>query len=175
MNWDKIGGYFDYEALYARLARELPAGGVFVEVGSLYGRSMAYMGQTLRQLGKHIHLHCVDNGTGIDDTAPPGWHIATLRANLKAAGVAATVHCGDSVDMAMSFPLASVDIVFLDADHSYEAVIADILAWMPRVKPGGLLCGHDYHHPHYPGVKRAVTEYSGVQSTDSVSCWELRV
>lgn len=39
---------------------------------------------------------------------------------------------------------ASVDIVYLDAMHHYEAVWADILAWWPKVRAGGLLAGHDY-------------------------------
>lgn len=48
-----------------------------------------------------------------------------------------------------------LDLVFLDADHSYEAVAADIQAWAPLVKPGGILCGHDIN---WPGVSRAVRE-----------------
>lgn len=47
------------------------------------------------------------------------------------------------------------DMVFIDADHAYEYVRDDILAWRPLVEPGGLLCGHDIN---WPGVKRAVQE-----------------
>lgn len=47
------------------------------------------------------------------------------------------------------------DMVFIDADHSYNAVFADIVAWRPRVISGGILCGHDYQ---WPDVKRAVDE-----------------
>lgn len=51
---------------------------------------------------------------------------------------------------------ASLDLVFLDADHSQLAVMADIQAWRPKVKPGGVLGGHDYGSERFPGVKSAV-------------------
>lgn len=65
-----------------------------------------------------------------------------------------------------AFPLftdASFDFVFIDADHRYEGVKADILGWMPKVKKGGIIAGHDYKVPgrRHPGVKRAVNEIFG--------------
>ena len=63
-----------------------------------------------------------------------------------------------SVVAAREVPDASQDFVFIDADHSYEAVVADIDAWQPKVKPGGILCGHDYGHVRFPGVAQAVDE-----------------
>ena len=48
-----------------------------------------------------------------------------------------------------------LDFVFVDAAHDYESVTFDIMAWMPKVSPGGFLCGHDYG-PDFPGVKKAV-------------------
>jgi predicted O-methyltransferase YrrM len=56
---------------------------------------------------------------------------------------------------------ASLDFVFIDADHSYEACLADIKAWIPKVRAGGLICGHDFGHPRLPGVEQAVREYFG--------------
>lgn len=49
----------------------------------------------------------------------------------------------------------SLDFVFVDACHEYESVKRDIIAWAPKLKDNGLLCGHDIH---FPGVKRAIDE-----------------
>jgi len=66
-----------------------------------------------------------------------------------------TVLRGDSPEMAKKVEDNSLDFVFIDADHRYEAVLKDLAAWAPKLKPGGTLCGHDIH---LPGVKRAVEE-----------------
>lgn len=76
------------------------------------------------------------------------------------AGERAKIIRKDSMVAANDFADASLDFVFLDADHTYEAVKLDIAAWMPKIKNGGYLCGHDYDHPGFPswGVKKAVDE-----------------
>jgi hypothetical protein len=58
----------------------------------------------------------------------------------------------------------TVDMVFLDGDHSYEGVAADIGAWTPLLRSGGLLCGHDYGG-RWEGVRRAVDEAFGDRIT----------
>jgi len=49
-----------------------------------------------------------------------------------------------SVDAARLVPVASLDFVYLDANHTRAHVEADIAAWAPKVRSGGLLAGHDY-------------------------------
>jgi len=61
-----------------------------------------------------------------------------------------------SIGAALNFFDHSVDMIFIDGAHSYSAVMADITAWERTVKPGGLICGHDYGV--HPGVKLAVDE-----------------
>lgn len=64
-----------------------------------------------------------------------------------------------SIDAAKHFPNGYLDFVYLDANHSYEATQADIHAWGPKVRNGGLLCGDDYT-ASYPGVIQAVNEFA---------------
>jgi hypothetical protein len=62
---------------------------------------------------------------------------------------------GDSVDMAAAFNGNRVDMVFLDADHTYEGLKSDLEAWVPKCNR--FICGHDYEDS-FPGVIRAVDE-----------------
>lgn len=62
----------------------------------------------------------------------------------------------------------ALDLVFIDADHSYEGVKRDIAAWLPKVRPGGWLGGHDYRNSgnqfDFSGVDRAVAELESAMS-----------
>jgi len=60
-----------------------------------------------------------------------------------------------SVDAAGAFDNQSLDFVFIDAQHTYDSLKADIIAWSPKLKDEGKLLGHDIH---FPGVLKAVTE-----------------
>lgn len=76
------------------------------------------------------------------------------------AGPRAKILRKPSVEAAADVPDASLDFVFIDADHTYEGCKADIEAWAPKVKPGGLISGHDFENTSFPkfGVTRAVLE-----------------
>lgn len=70
-------------------------------------------------------------------------------------------HGGDllrmkTADAAELFPDNHFDFIFIDADHTYEGVRADIEAWRPKTRN---FMGHDYGHPDFPGVKKAVDEF----------------
>lgn len=69
-----------------------------------------------------------------------------------------------SLDAANLVPDQSLDFAFVDADHTYQGVRNDLRAWWPKVRSGGILCGHDYNSPKDQaglwGVRRAVDEFA---------------
>lgn len=80
-----------------------------------------------------------------------------------------------SVEAATYMRESILDFVFLDADHTYESVRADIALWLPHVKPGGFIAGHDYNRAT-PGVAQAVHEAFGPNvdlAADTV--WRVRL
>jgi hypothetical protein len=71
----------------------------------------------------------------------------------------AQVHRLPSVEAAALFPDGYLDVVFLDGAHDYDNVMADFKAWLPKVRKGGYLSGHDYHvGGNYFGLVAAVEE-----------------
>lgn len=71
------------------------------------------------------------------------------------------VHRAFSLDAAERFENESLDWVYIDGDHLYEAVTADLRAFLPKVKRGGYIAGDDYGEPGWweDGVTRAVDEF----------------
>jgi uncharacterized Rossmann fold enzyme len=84
------------------------------------------------------------------------------QARVRFAQSRAMILRMESAQAAMQVADASLDAVFIDADHSYEGCIRDITLWAPKVKPGGWLSGHDYENTAFEkfGVTRAVKEYA---------------
>ena len=84
---------------------------------------------------------------------------------------------GKSEDAVDQFADESLDLVYIDADHSYQEVQKDIIEWEPKVKRGGWLGGHDYDPPWKTtgGVKPAVDEAFGDEVVlDSGCTWWWR-
>jgi predicted O-methyltransferase YrrM len=79
-----------------------------------------------------------------------------------------------STDAAKRVPDEYLDFVFIDANHAYSYVLDDIKAWLPKVKKGGLVSGHDYNVTGYKGsfqVKKAVKEIFGTHYAFERHVW----
>ena len=155
LTWDYVPGYFDFADVYADAIKESKPGDHFVEVGCYYGRSVAYLATRARDAGKQIKIDAIDSFKHSYFRAKAN----TFKLFMKHCGFADAVNLIelDQVAAAKLYADASLDFVFLDADHAYEATRAGILAFLPKVKPGGVLAGDDYTQ-EFPGVVQAVDE-----------------
>ena len=164
--YSHINGWSHYlEVLYQHLVPKLPASCEIVEVGCWKGRSTAFLAVTLIQYGKVFRLHAVDHWKGCLEGYYQNSQVAQelrddkvfddFKQNLAPVAKHMNIIRSNSVDAAAQFEDNSLDMVTIDDDHLYESVINSIVAWAPKIKPGGFLCGDDCDR-HYPGVERAV-------------------
>jgi predicted O-methyltransferase YrrM len=73
--------------------------------------------------------------------------------------------------------IPEVDFVWIDGDHRYEWVRSDLENYWPRVRPGGVICGHDYFDGGEVRVKKAVDEFAFLRSLTveaPMPCWVIR-
>ena len=162
-----IDGWFseDEGRWYAKFARGL-RGGTFVEVGSWKGRSTSFVGPVCNANG--TRLVCVDHWGGSRDSLSARYAAALavedveaiFRANMKALGIAVEVLAESSEAAAARFPPGSVDRVFLDGSHDGPSVTADLARWQERLRPDGILGGHDYSVEKHPALCAAVDAFA---------------
>lgn len=171
-----IAGYLDIDgwltfgearALY-ELARCLPdESPVAVEIGSWLGRSSLVLAKGMRLKSNPV-LHCVDPFNADGGQAGKAWYSShdPRGGSLKAEFIANMEKHGvwDSIDLMEGYSFhfaekfsAEVDLLFIDGNHDYDAVVRDFSGWSKHLKRGGLIAFHDVGM--HPGVTRAVEEH----------------
>lgn len=73
------------------------------------------------------------------------------------------------------FPEKYFDLVFIDADHFYEPLKQDIESWLPLVREGGMISGHDYGSSRFPDCMKAVDECLGKDNINLCKCGNCSV
>ncbi|MEQ1403839.1 class I SAM-dependent methyltransferase [Neorhizobium sp. Rsf11] len=177
------------------ILKRLPKNAVVAEIGVLMGVLSEY----LLSRRPDIKIFMVDNwqtadkqpaaykATGDDhalhaDPARVASHRSQAESRAKRFAGRAIIVPVSSIEAATTIADGSLDLVFLDADHSYDAVRADLSAWLPKVKAGGWIGGHDFENPDPRfrfGVCQAVDEWADaagrVIETDLNYTWFARV
>lgn len=132
------------------------------KVGVEVGTDKGYFANVLLSSSNLDILYCVDlypdNLFGITDGQDRFIEAKSALSNYVNNG-RAVFKIGESAEVSKRFEDGSVDFCYIDADHSYDFIVADLKAWYPKVKPGGVLSGHDYKSLKKCGVERAVNEF----------------
>lgn len=149
LKWHEIEGWFTDKERNA--IQPLAKDKICVEVGSYKGRSTFCIAEVA------AHVHAVDTfmaGAGGQFQVDKHTTLGQFKENTARFGNI-TRRVGLSLVVAGEFSDESVELIFLDATHSYDDVTDDIKAWWPKLIIGGLLVFHDYGGG-YHGVKQAV-------------------
>ena len=180
--YGELRGWTDFHDIYNEAAEHAREDSVLVEVGVAFGLSLSYMARRLIELGKSSKLYGVDSWPADATT----W---TTDPSLVLPKGAFREFCAGMVDKApeelercliLRLPsvaaakaieaLGGADFVFIDAAHDYDNVKADIAAWLPVMRPGAVIAGHDHNGGH-PGVVQAVHERFGDDYVVRGSSW----
>jgi len=136
---------------------------ICAEIGVWKGHSIIYLAQGYKKRNIDISIYAIDlfdkwesENESVKSHIPFIYDI--YNENLEDSGVRDIITDvkGCSWDVASQFKDSFFDFVFIDGDHSYSGVCKDINAWLPKVKYGGIIGGHDYFNAN--GVKQAVNE-----------------
>lgn len=130
--------------------------GTGVEIGTYYGDYAFLLANqwrgtlhTIDPYNWQAHPEYVD-GCRVDwasaDKRELNPEAVMAKAARKLSATRAKMIRKESTEAAEDFADESLSFVYLDGDHSYLSVTADIIAWLPKVKKGGIFCGHDFYN-----------------------------
>lgn len=156
-------GFCNFYDIYEEAVRSAPQNSIIVEIGTMAGLSASVMGTLIINSRKNIDFYSIDplpdlygddsmNYYGQEFDVPM---YSLFIRNMRSLGLHkyVTQLRMNSVDAAKLFDDDSIHFVFIDGDHTEEAVTNDINAWLPKLRTNGMLAGHDYDHE---SVKKAV-------------------
>jgi hypothetical protein len=184
-NYKNVEGWFNMENQYIELLDNTPEDGIFVELGAYKGKSTSFIVTEILNRKRNIKFFTVDTFGGVSDISDEKEIIAYSKvntSNIYQDFLNSTDHLKDRFEVIIStsdkaasnFEDNSVDVIFIDAGHSFEAVLADLKAWYPKMKNQSIMSGHDYNA--WEGVNQAFKTFFKT-NPDKVEndCWFLKI
>lgn len=151
--YQNIEGWFSYEWIYREVAQLAEDGDLFVEVGSFKGRSSAFMAVELINSGAKFKFDCIDTWLGSTEhqegaecevkEVVDGTLYETFIHNMKPVEGYFNPIRMTSLEAAELYDDNSIDFLMIDGAHDFDSVVADIRAFLPKMKKGGVMCGDD--------------------------------
>lgn len=144
-------------------ASSIQPGGTWVELGAWKGRSFFTVSMGLPARSQLVAIDSFASATAALPHIPTTtwvWdHFMAVFQGVQRLrqDLVLSVMRSETSHASQLFADDSIDLVFFDADHTREGLLHDVDAWMPKIRPGGTLCGHDYS-TGFPGVVELVDE-----------------
>jgi cephalosporin hydroxylase len=156
-DWQDIEGFFNFNELYDKFVQEAAEKDTIIEIGTWFGKSTCYLATQAKLANKSLKIIAVDHFIGssnepelLSKVAVHGGSIYDkFVENMTKAGVIDIigVMAMNSLTAASKIENESAFAIYIDGNHQKANVCADVLAWYPKVKPGGYLAGHDIAMP----------------------------
>lgn len=133
------------------LAKRLPVGSIMAEVGSYYGASSCCLASAAKKRAK---VYCIDTWRNDAVSDEREDIFATYSENIAPYTNIVIPVRGYSYEVKDAIP-DDLSLLFIDGDHSYDGVKRDLINYLPKLRPHGILVMHDWNHN---GVRRAIEE-----------------
>lgn len=132
-----------------------------LEIGSYMGESTSMFAST----GLFDEIHVIDPHEGYEefnDLFGWTWEDVKKEWEINTRHYRDIIHLWNeySYDIAPRVSDNYFDFIYIDGDHSYEGIKRDLELYLPKIKQGGVVAGHDYHN-QWPGVMKAVNQTVG--------------
>lgn len=147
--------------LYREVAHTFPRGSRIVEIGAWLGKSTSFMAIEMLNAKNALDFYVVDHWLGSSEhqyLKQLSTVYEDFTKNMEPVKELLKVIKKPSIEAAKDFEDNSLDFVFIDAEHTYEALLSDITAWLPKLKPGGILAGDDWDNDNWIDVSKAVNK-----------------
>lgn len=154
-SWNACDGGISWSKDYLRALAEsvIRPGMVGFDTGCFTGSTASYVWPVFKAQGGHFY--CVDWFKGNVNTIVGSFEWGKYPAETVLVQLLKNIEIGEGLDcvsvvVAESWRLAgivadrAVDYVYIGGDHRYTHVKKDIVAWLPKIRPGGILCGHAF-------------------------------
>lgn len=169
--YHNIHGWFTFKNFYSELVKQAKDNYHFVEVGSWKGKSASFLAVEILNSNKNIKFDCIDTWNGSEEhldnespfyepllTVPDGLYNEFIKNIVPVKEIINPIR-KTSLDASCMYERASLNCVFIDAAHDYDNACLDIRSWLPKIKPGGILAGHDIaHKPIQNAVQDCLTK-----------------
>ena len=149
------------------------------KVGAEIGTERGYYAKVLCRANPELKLYCIDAWIAYPDFRE---HVTQSKideiyrdAQERLSPFNCKLMKSFSADAVGKFDDKSLDFVYIDSNHKYEYIIQDLTLWSKKVKPGGIVAGHDYIIPRNNpkmkyGIVEAVNEYT---ESHNITPWFL--
>jgi hypothetical protein len=139
---------------------------LFAKLGYVKGAEIGVMqgkfSEALCQANPDLELLCIDLWDAYYHYSASSGERHYKEAQERLASHNATLIKAASIDAAKDVADKSLDFIYIDGDHRFDYVMIDLILWSRKVRPGGIVSGHDYYRFRNAGVVPAVDVYTHV-------------
>lgn len=172
----------------ARQAKACGPNATIIQIGAWHGKSSRAISDNMRESSKLIDVDSYNGSSGEPDQHATAkeregdhcyqWYLDNQFEHIMQGKVIPLRMLSHNAAHTLAHRGVKADMIFIDGDHSAGGIKTDVEAWLPLLKDGGLLCGHDYYKenegPWWVHVRQYVeAEFPNVEKS-ATSIWHVR-